>query len=200
MGTETTVDYRLPVTKVRLLVTVTETVDKIVVEPGPDSTVRNAIARSIERSLTLVTVADSEPRLHVKVESGLMRDYAFDIGLTDDGRLTSTSVDTTGHLGQVLTASVALAGTALALSTGNVPLAALLAVPKVVGEQPLEEYAAEERAAEVDAEPLSPEQQVWQAYRTAFPQQAARLAKLTEEHDALLGALDDAPAAAPGCP
>lgn len=195
MGTETTVDYRLPVTKVRLQATVTETVDTIVTEKAPDGTLRQATARTAERSFTLVTVADPEPCLQVKVESGLMRDYAFEVGLTDDGRLTSTSIETTGHLGQVLTAGATLAGTALALATGNVPLAALLgaAGANAAVEGPLgggDEDVEEE--PEDESELPSPEQQVWQAYVAAFPEQANRQTELTEEQQTLVGALDTA--------
>lgn len=195
MGTETTVEYRLPVTKVRLQATVTETVDTIVVEKAPDGTTRPAKSRTAERTFTLVTVADPTPCLQVKVESGLMRDYAFEVGLTDDGRLTSTSIETTGHLGQVLTAGATLAGTALALATGNVPLAALLgaAGANAAVEEPLgegDDVPAEEEPAE-DELP-SPEQQVWQAYAAAFPEQATRQTELTEEQQTLVGALDAA--------
>ncbi|MFC6155973.1 hypothetical protein [Kribbella jiaozuonensis] len=196
MGTETTVEYRLPVTKVRLQATVTETVDTIVTEKAPDGTTRQAKSRTAERSFTLVTVADPTPCLQVKVESGLMRDYAFEVGLTDDGRLTSTSIETTGHLGQVLTAGATIAGTALALATGNVPLAALLgaAGANAAVEEPLgdggDDVPADEEPA--DEEPLSPEQQVWQAYLAAFPEQATRQTELTEEQQTLVGALDAA--------
>ncbi|GAA1579554.1 hypothetical protein GCM10009789_36630 [Kribbella sancticallisti] len=176
MGIETTIEYRLPLTKVRLQATVTETVDEIV-QP-------RTLTRTAERTFTLVTMADPGRRRELTVKGGLINDYAFEMAMTEDGRLTSASIESTGHLGQVLTATATLAGAAVALATGNVPLAAML-VTADGGDQPL-------GATESVAEELTAQQQVWRAYRAAHPSEADRLKDLTAEHNELVNALDTA--------
>lgn len=177
MGRETAIDYCLPVTKVRLRATVTQTRDGVLT--------RSETARTAERSFTTSTVADTGRPQRLVLKRGWIQDYNVEVSLTDDGRLTSAGVETVGNLGRLLTATASVAGAVTALATGQVPLAVMVALG----------VASTEDDVPLGRDPgpaLTDEQRVWAAYAKAFPQSAERYTALVREQVTLIESLDAA--------
>lgn len=100
MKTSNKVEYRLPLTNVRLESTITVTTDKY----GPGST--KAIANA-----TLSTVADPEVSHTLTVTSSSINDLALSLSLSDDQRLTSAASESTGQLGAAISKLLGVAST-----------------------------------------------------------------------------------------
>lgn len=99
MKTELT--FFLPVTRVRLRATMIQFTDAL--EPERNTT------EASSWSAELVTVADTSQARTLAVESGILRDYGVKLAFTEDGRLASAGVESTGRVGTVLASAAGLA-------------------------------------------------------------------------------------------
>jgi hypothetical protein len=173
----TTISYLMPLTKLRMTATVTTTVDTVL---------DNREQKRAVPLFSLVTVADPDRPRALRVDSGFWRDYAFTVGLAEDGRLTAAGLESTGQGGTVLAAAATLvAGAAAAVVTGN-PVTAILAGVGAVGggDVPLGGEAAVGPGASADDEA------VLAGYREAYPAMADRLERLVGERVQVVEALD----------
>jgi hypothetical protein len=180
MGSRTEFTYYLPVTKARLRCEVTTSTD----------TILNRVATSASPlRASLETVADRERPSRLVVESGFWRDYAFKVGLTEDGRLCEAGMESTGQVGKVLGGVAAVAVGAAAIAAGNFPLVAGIAaaaskVPGGVSGPSLAPAGGATPPARVD--------RVADAYAAAHPEAATRLSGLAVERAETLKVLDSA--------
>ena len=178
---KTQVTYFLPRTMVRLqahLVTVTDTLASPDVssdpsDPAPASIGPTSTTRVDDWTAEVLTAADPAcPRTVVLATSPLF-DYGIKLSLTEDGRLTSASVDTTGQVGRVLASAAGLAVTLA--SAGSCAFS-----PRSGGI-----LGDEDAATATPADRTDP-------YAQHRPQDAHRLAALTAQHIAAQQALHEA--------
>lgn len=101
MATKTEVGYFLPKSMVRLQATMRQLVDEL--EPA-----RNTCEAS-EWVAELVAVADLARGRTVAVEGSWWFDYGMKLDLTEDGRLASAEVESTGQVGSVVASAAGLA-------------------------------------------------------------------------------------------
>lgn len=111
---KTEVTYFLPVTRVRLEATMTRLTDTL--EPT------NAKPEASSWSAELVTVADTYQPRTLAVESGPLFDYGLKLALTEDGRLRSAGVESTGDAGKMLASAAGLAVSIASASVFRLPL------------------------------------------------------------------------------
>jgi hypothetical protein len=163
MGHVDKITYHLPLSCVRVAATITETVDDFQAGEPPE--------RKPEATVTLEEVADATS-LAATMTSGWLRDTSVAFRLSDDGRLVSSSVDSTGTLGKVLIGAITVASAAAGVIAARTPVSVLDTV----------------------AAPLSTEERVRQAYEKRF----SDLVSLREHYVQQAGALDKLTAAAVG--
>ena len=181
MSSITKIDYFLPITRVHLTALVSTVTDTILRRSEPGITTSYAFS--------LVTVADPDRPRTLKVESGLLQDYSFDLKMTEDGRLTSTDVESTGRATLVLATGAAAVAAGAALVAGQLPLAAALAAGAVkAGEQALSLDEEDDQTAA----PPGVDTEVWGAYKQAQPGPAQRTTRLLALCAATESDLDDA--------
>ena len=181
MSSITKIDYFLPITRVHLTASVSTVTDTILRRSEPGITTSYAFS--------LVTVADPDRPRTLKVESGLLQDYSFDLKMTEDGRLTSTDVESTGRATLVLATGAAAVAAGAALVAGQLPLAAALAAGAVkTGEQALSLDEEDDQTAA----PPGVDTEVWAAYKQAHPGPAQRTTRLLALCAATESDLDDA--------
>jgi hypothetical protein len=154
MGHTDEIKYHLPISCLRVTGTVTHTYDSILdkTETAPTA------------SVALDVIAD-EAKLTAKIESGWLRDTNVSFELTDDGRLVSSSVESTGEAGKallgVVTVGGAIAGAVIGLppgAVGAIAAAAGLGAAKVVDHKELID-----RARKPEKDPVA------KAYEKAYP-------------------------------
>lgn len=187
MGDETKIDYFLPITKARLTATVTTVTDSLAKENGQDAT------RRLETSHTfsLVTVADPKGPRTLSVERGIWQDYFFELDLTEDGRMVTADVKSSGRAGVVLATGVTVAAAAV-LAVGHVPAAAL-ALAALVAHTVSRVGSTEEALAEFEAEPEEAHSDpVWEAYRQEHLADALRIERLAGQVAATVERIDQA--------
>lgn len=161
MGDTVRIEYRLPVSCVRVTGSVTYTRDEVL---HPNSEERTASA-----AVELSVIGDQRV-LWVEVERGLLVDTDVSLTLTDDGRLVSSSFETTGEAGKVLLATVGVGALAAGLATGVSPLAiGAIAAATVDGARARGETVTDE--AITDEPPKAPaiEDPVLKAYYDKYP-------------------------------
>lgn len=182
-STTTTIKYLLPVTRVRL---------QAIVQTITDTVLNNDKSTTTSFAFSLVTSADPDRSRTLSVKNGWLSDYSFQIGLTEDGRLTEAGVGSTGQLATVLAAGVTVAVAAAGVLTGSLPALAGAGAAAVGtakhGERILGPHEQEPAGAQEQA-PVDP---VWEKYREQHPTLAARLHDLRTERDATVKALDQA--------
>lgn len=121
----TELEYYLPVTQARLRATMLHLTDDL--EPA-----NNAVEAS-SWSADLVTAADRSQARTLAVKSGFLRDYGVKLALSEDGRLASASVESTGQLGIVLASAAGLATSIASATLFHLPIPMLEpSVPTVV--------------------------------------------------------------------
>jgi hypothetical protein len=171
------IDYFLPETRAQLTASVT-TVTYQPDEGGP------AVSDLIEssHSFALVTGADAGQRRVVTINRGFWRDCLFDVGLTEDGRLTSFGSESVGHAGAILATGVTVAAAAAALAVGQIPAAVTLAGAAAAH--------ADQALGEEEAPPVP--DPAWRAYSRTHAVQAERYSRLTEQRRTTQAALDAA--------
>lgn len=135
--------YRLPVTALQFTGTVTTTVDTVL--GGDPTTTPNA-------TIAITTIASANQRRLV-LENGLLRDSTASIVLTEDSRLTSTDLTTTGQVGKTIVGIVGAAAHVAALAAPA--LLAALAQPAAAG-TPDEELTPEQKVAAAYAAASNP--------------------------------------------
>ena len=175
--TTTTIQYLLPVTRVRLQAIVQTTTDTVL---GDQKSTTTSFAFS------LVTSADPGRPRTLSVTSGRLSDYSFQIGLTEDGRLTEAGIGSTGQLGTVLAAGVTVAVAAAGVLIGNLPALAGAGVAAAGA------AAAQRRERPLGSQEQQPVDPVWAKYREQHPALAERLHHLLTDRDATVQALDQA--------
>ena len=178
-STTTTIRYLLPVTRVRLQAIVQTTTDTVLGDRKSETT---------SFVFGLVTAADPDRPRTLSVRNGPLSDYSFEIGLTEDGRLTGAGVGSTGQFGTVLVAGVTVAVAAAGVLAGNLPALAGAAAA-VAGTVKRRESVLGGTKEPKPAEPADP---VWAKYREQHQASADRLRHLLTERDATVQALDQA--------
>ncbi|MFT3877346.1 MAG: hypothetical protein QM708_13135 [Propioniciclava sp.] len=165
MRTELT--FFLPVTRVRLSAAMIQLTDEL--EPG-----RN-ITEVAAWSAELVTVADTSQPRTIAVESGILRDYGLKLSLTDDGRLASASVESTGQVGTVLASAAGLATSVAAAVMFRLPMPLVAPSPPPVVTKGVSRAPADTGATRTVSA-------AEQRYAAEHPAEAKRLADLQDEH------------------
>lgn len=153
MGSSLTLEYALPVSALRFNGAVTTTYDTLL-DADPTH------ARS--GTVTLDVVAGKHRR-HAVFRDRLLRDTSASFTVTEDGRLLSANVETTGQVGKVVLGVAAAAANIAGLAAG-VP-------PGVLG-----------GFLKTEGEDLTPDQRVAAAYAAAFPD----VAVLRQKYEALV--------------
>ena len=156
------ITYFLPETRVRFTARVTRTTDTLL--GGEPSTDLDDPAFAFE------PWRDNEAKYTAHLDPGLLRDLDMSLGFSEDQRLTSFDGSSTGHLSEVIKASVTLVATGAGLllrgpaGVGGVAAAAVAS-------------AVSKRATlgTGDEKPLSPAERAWAAYEGANKDAAARL-------------------------
>jgi hypothetical protein len=178
MSSTTVIEYFLPISRAHLSGSVTYVTDSTIGQNSQEA----SFPASVSHAFSVVTIADPERPRTLSVDSGIWQDYSFELGLTEDGRLTTADVDNTGRAGAVLVTGVTAVAAGAALLAGHLPLAAALAATAVkVGEQPLGQ-----------APPVATVGPVWAAFEQAHPEIARRTARLLKQQAAVESALDEA--------
>lgn len=173
--------YRLPVSRIRMSGTYTATTDKIL---GEQPIERTAVAE-------LGVMADPVGPYSVDLDAGWLRDSSATFALTEDGRLTSATVSAIGQGGTLVSGIVGVAATAI----GTV-IRAASGVPRV--------ERADGEKDEGPPPPLTPRkaaEKLEATYRAEHPEEAAvrtaardTLKKLRAQHQAALDLLANADA------
>ena len=181
------VGYHLPLSCVRVTATVAETTDAIV--PGKPQ-------RSPEATVTLDVIGDEAP-LTATITSGWVRDTNVAFKLTDDGRLVSSAVESSGELGKIVVGAVGVAATvggvllgmpgagALALA----PLSAVKGIPGLAEGEAAEEYEPKADPVATAYEAVVPGAL---ALRRAYARDGIELERLSEVAVAALTKATDA--------
>jgi hypothetical protein len=153
MAEDVRIPYRLPMSAIRFTGTTQYTTDTILA-PGEEKPSHSA-------EITLETVADPSSRLIAKVDRDFLQDTKISFELTEDGRLVTGGVDTTGQAGKVIIGAVgvgaSIAGVALGLPAAVAP--ALLSAAGIA--------AAEKRRGIAPSD--TPEERVAKEYAKRFP-------------------------------
>ena len=119
MARTDSVGYHLPLSCVRVTATVAETTDAIL--PGKPQ-------RSPEATVTLDVISD-EASPTATITSGWVRDTNVAFKLTDDGRLVSSAVESSGELGKIVVGAVGVAATVGGVLLGMPGVGALALAP-----------------------------------------------------------------------
>ena len=110
------VGYHLPLSCVRVTATVAETTDTIL---------HGRPRRSPQATVTLDVIGD-EASLTASITSGWVSDTNVAFKLTDDGRLVSSAVESSGELGKIVVGAVGVAATVGGMLLGMPGVAAPL--------------------------------------------------------------------------
>lgn len=140
------IEYALPVSALRFGGTVSETEDTVL--GGPPIQVRD--------TTVVLDVVAGRQRYSLRLQDGWIRDTAASFQLTDDGRLISAGVESTGRLGKVVLGVASLAANVAGMLAGVPPGALAAFMPE---------------QDEADAK-LTPEERIATAYTEAFPEVA----------------------------
>jgi hypothetical protein len=167
------INYCLPISVAHASGTVTITKDTVLDR-----------AESAPQATMVLDVIGESPAQTARIESGWLRDTGVAFELTDDGRLTSSAVESTGQGGKAVLAVAGVGAFVGGLALGLPPGALIAAAGAVVGKAadlPNLEKAFGRTHAELAAEQTSDEQRIEEAYQKAHP----RVLSLSKEYASL---------------
>jgi hypothetical protein len=118
--------YRLPLSAVRVSGTLKRTKDTILNTTEDEPTV----------GVEMVTVADASTELELKYSFGPLNDTTVGLERLEDGRLASSSSESTGQGTKVITAVTGIAATGVGFALAGVPGAALVATAAAAAGRP----------------------------------------------------------------
>lgn len=173
------VDYFLPVTMAQLTCRVVTTTDTIL---------ETSSRETLDWVAQFITQADRTAPRRLTLRSGAVFDYSMSLTLTEDGRLTSADVESTGQAGKVLSAAVTLASVAAAVAGAPVPVITTATVGTILGAgDSLRNIIGFRGDGDLqwDADPVD------ERYRQDHPDEARRLKHLLETIDALRATIND---------
>lgn len=203
MGNGAGLQYRLPRTELVVTGTVTTNHDRL----APEDAAPEGELKKIDFRLRTSADDRSTYEYEVAPTGGWLWSYKASFATTDDGRLTTASAESTGHLGTVVTSLAAIAGTVTGMSgVSNVVAGGLRAMHRT-GAAGLEATETPDETAAGDGDDgrdpfarlVDASSRELDAYRAKYPAEARRGAQLaTAQHDLaarmatlLAGALDD---------
>lgn len=140
MGDQT-IQYRLPLSAVRVSGTLKHTTDTILNKTDREPTV----------GVELLTIGDPTTECALQYAHDWLNDSTIALDRSDDGRLTSTSSESTGQGAKALTAVAGLVATGVGFALGGVPGAALAATASTqVGREAFERMGVPADAIDAD--------------------------------------------------
>jgi hypothetical protein len=171
----TEVTYYLPKSVIRLSATVKTTTDELSSDPiAPETS---------DWKAELLTVADNNRGRTVTLGTSWLFDYGIKLAMSEDGRMTSASLDSTGQLGTVLASAAGLAVSIASAATFGLPGVLSRLVPGA-GEAITRE--------DLDGSTEEPGDPVAHRYHEEHPEEFRRLTELkaeyTEAQDAVTAA------------
>lgn len=159
MGHDDAIRYRLPTSVIEFSGTVTRTHDSLLRRDDHD-----AVAKAVLASY------GEEAQQTAKIDSGWLRDTAVALELTEDGRLISSAVESSGQLGKVVLAAASTGGLLAGLALGLPPGVLIAAAGAVAGRVHLD-FVDEEtkRRLEQSTALTDDEAKIAEAYDKLYP-------------------------------
>lgn len=165
------IDYRLPLSAVRVSGTLKHTHDTVLGTDDPEPAV----------GVELVTIGDPHQEQILTYTQDWVNDTTLGLERSEDGRLTSTSTESTGQGAKVLTAATGLIATGIGFAIAGVPGAALAATATTeAGRLALRRLRDEAAIDENDRKVAEKYREQHRALADARVALAERVASLTE--------------------